>query len=79
MRNWYSSSPTTSYTPGAVWLGRAFRGKGYTSEVLYLLLGHCFGSMKCIRVTWKCDDKNEASKRTALAHGAKYEGNYGHC
>jgi len=59
---------------GAIWLNQAYRSRNYNTECLYLLLRHCFETLKTVRVFWKCDSKNERSHKSALAHGAVYEG-----
>jgi RimJ/RimL family protein N-acetyltransferase len=43
------------------------------TQAVYLLLNHCF-EKRYRRVTWKCNNLNEASKRAALRLGFQYEG-----
>ena len=50
---------------GAVWLTPAARGKGYLSDVMFVLSQHMFDVLKYRRVEWKCDTRNAASKRAA--------------
>ena len=42
-------------------------------EATYLLLAHCF-ALGYRRVEWKCDNRNERSKRSALRMGFTFEG-----
>jgi RimJ/RimL family protein N-acetyltransferase len=42
--------------------------------VTYLLLCYLFDDLGYRRVEWKCDNRNEASKRAALRMGFQYEG-----
>ncbi len=51
---------------GAVWIGAAFRGsaRNVAAAAVYLCLQHAFDTLGCYRVWWKCDSRNEASKKT---------------
>jgi RimJ/RimL family protein N-acetyltransferase len=44
------------------------------TEASYLLLSHCFDALGYRRVEWRCDDRNEASKRAAARLGFVKEG-----
>ncbi|KAH8786903.1 acetyltransferase, GNAT family [Hyaloscypha finlandica] len=44
------------------------------TEAVYLLLRHCFVDLGYQRVEWRCNDRNEASKRAAVRLGFKWEG-----
>lgn len=44
------------------------------TEVHYLLLKHCLEELGFLRVEWKCNSLNEASKTAALRLGFRYEG-----
>ncbi|KAI9696187.1 MAG: hypothetical protein M1820_008255 [Bogoriella megaspora] len=46
------------------------------TEVQYLLLKYCFEELGYRRVEWKCDARNEPSKKAALRLGFKYEGTF---
>ncbi|HWO19103.1 MAG TPA: GNAT family protein [Kofleriaceae bacterium] len=58
---------------GSIWYGPVAQGTGASAEVTYLLLEHVF-SLGYRRVEWKCDARNEASRRAALAYGFSFEG-----
>jgi RimJ/RimL family protein N-acetyltransferase len=45
-----------------------------STEAIYLLLAYCFDELKYRRVAWRCDDKNELSKRAANRLGFSFEG-----
>ena len=45
------------------------------TEAVHLLLGHCFGA-GFRRVEWKCDARNEASRRAAERLGFVHEGTF---
>lgn len=44
------------------------------TEAIYLLIKYSFESLGCRRVEWKCNNLNEASKKSALRFGFKFEG-----
>jgi RimJ/RimL family protein N-acetyltransferase len=58
---------------GNIWYGPVAHGTGASAEVTYLLLEHAF-TLGYRRVEWKCDARNEASRRAALAYGFSFEG-----
>jgi RimJ/RimL family protein N-acetyltransferase len=58
---------------GAIWYGPIAQGTGVSAEVAYLLLDHAF-ALGYRRVEWKCDAKNQRSRRAALAYGFAFEG-----
>lgn len=59
---------------GNIWYApRAQRTKTNT-EACYLLLQHCFEKLRYRRMEWKCDARNERSRRAALRLGFTFEG-----
>ncbi len=58
---------------GSIWYGPIAQGTGASAEVTYLMLEHAFG-LGYRRVEWKCDARNQASRRAALAYGFSFEG-----
>jgi RimJ/RimL family protein N-acetyltransferase len=58
---------------GAIFSSFLQRTTGAT-EAVYLLLRHCFVDLGYQRVEWRCNDRNEASKRAAVRLGFKWEG-----
>ncbi len=52
------------------WLGQT-RG---ATEAIYLLARHVFDDLGYRRFEWKCNDRNEPSKRAALRFGFSFEG-----
>jgi RimJ/RimL family protein N-acetyltransferase len=59
---------------GGTWYGRAFQRTAVNTEAKYLLLGHAFESLGCIRVQLKTDQRNERSQRAIERIGAVREG-----
>jgi RimJ/RimL family protein N-acetyltransferase len=57
---------------GNVWFGPIAHGTGAARESTQLLLAHAFG-LGYRRVDWKCDARNVASRRAALAYGFTFE------
>lgn len=45
-----------------------------SSEAVFLLLQHAFGTLGYRRVEWKCNNLNTPSKRAAIRYGFTYEG-----
>ena len=58
---------------GSIWYGPIAQGTGISREVTHLVLGHVF-ALGYRRAEWKCDARNEASRRAALAYGFAFEG-----
>ena len=44
------------------------------TEAMYLMMRRAFDELGYRRYEWKCNDRNEPSKRAALRFGFKYEG-----
>jgi RimJ/RimL family protein N-acetyltransferase len=60
---------------GNVYFSHQMKRSTAATEVLYLLLKHCF-AQGYRRVEWKCDDLNAPSKKAALRFGFQYEGTF---
>jgi len=58
---------------GSIWYGTKYRRAGVSREATELLLAHVFG-LGYLRAEWKCDAKNEPSRRAALSYGFAFEG-----
>jgi RimJ/RimL family protein N-acetyltransferase len=58
---------------GSIWYGPIAQGTGASREVTHLMLEHVF-ALGYRRAEWKCDARNEASRRAALAYGFRFEG-----
>ena len=58
---------------GSIWYGPIAQGAGVSAEVTYLMLEHAF-ACGYRRVEWKCDSRNQRSRRAALAYGFTFEG-----
>jgi RimJ/RimL family protein N-acetyltransferase len=58
---------------GSIWYGPIAQGTGISREVTHLLLEHVF-ALGYRRAEWKCDARNEASRRAALRYGFRFEG-----
>ena len=61
---------------GWTWLGKSWQRTPANTEAKYLMLGHAFGTMGCLRVEFKTDALNEPSRRALLRIGAKEEGTF---
>ncbi|MCX5743468.1 MAG: GNAT family protein [Proteobacteria bacterium] len=58
---------------GAIWYPPSAQGRGLSAEATFLLCAHAFG-LGYRRVEWKCDARNEPSRRAARAYGFTFEG-----
>jgi RimJ/RimL family protein N-acetyltransferase len=58
---------------GSIWYGSAAQGTGASREATELLLAHVF-ALGYRRAEWKCDARNTASRRAAIAYGFQFEG-----
>ena len=58
---------------GAIWYSPVAQGTGANREATRLMLEHAFG-LGYRRVEWKCDARNERSRRAALGMGFRFEG-----
>lgn len=72
----YLSINTTdrSVEIGGTWYGLAYQRTAVNTECKYLLLGHAFETLGCVRVWFKVDARNERSKRAIERLGAFKEG-----
>jgi RimJ/RimL family protein N-acetyltransferase len=58
---------------GSIWYSPLAQRTGANTEATYLMLRHAF-ELGYRRVEWKCDARNERSRRAALRMGFKFEG-----
>lgn len=59
---------------GSIWWGPAMARTRLATEALYLFARHVFEDLGYRRFEWKCNDRNEPSKRAAKRFGFTYEG-----
>ena len=59
---------------GWTWLTPAMWGTGANIEAKLLMLGHAFETLKCMRVEFKTDARNERSRAALQALPAQFEG-----
>ena len=58
---------------GGIWYSPVIQRTQVNLESTYLMLAHCF-ELGYRRVEWKCDSRNERSRRSALRMGFTFEG-----
>lgn len=58
---------------GGIWYSPIVQRTQANLESTYLMLSHCF-ALGYRRVEWKCDSRNERSRRSALRMGFTFEG-----
>jgi len=59
---------------GWTWIGKEFQGTGLNKNCKYLLLNYAFEILKCQRVEFKADSRNNQSRKALESIGATYEG-----
>lgn len=59
---------------GNIWYAPAAQRTKANTEACFLLLRHCFENLRYRRMEWKCDARNERSRRAALRLGFTFEG-----
>ncbi len=74
MINLMSNSPENlKIELGGIWYSPLVQGTKINTEATYLLLDYAFG-LGYQRLEWKCNARNERSRRTALRMGFRFEG-----
>lgn len=61
---------------GWTWIASARQRTYVNTEAKYLMLGHAFENLDCLRVEFKTDSLNEKSRRALTRIGAKEEGTF---
>ena len=59
---------------GCIIFSKALQRTPAATEAMYLMARHIFDDLGYRRYEWKCDDRNEASKRAAARLGFTFEG-----
>jgi RimJ/RimL family protein N-acetyltransferase len=59
---------------GFIWFGPSLQRTSQATETIYLLARHAFDDLGYRRLEWKCNARNERSRRAALRFGFTYEG-----
>lgn len=61
---------------GSTWIGKDWQRTAANTEAKYLMLGHAFERLGCLRVELKTDSLNQRSRHAILRLGAKEEGTF---
>jgi N-acetyltransferase len=61
---------------GWTWIASDYQRTYVNTEAKYLMLGHAFETLNCLRVEFKTDSLNEKSRRALARIGAKEEGTF---
>ena len=61
---------------GWTWVGRPWQRSAVNTECKYLLLGHAFETLRCVRVELKTNALNQRSRTAILRIGATEEGTF---
>ncbi len=68
------SAPNRRVEIGWTWLGKEFQRTAVNTEAKFLLLRHAFEVLGCLRVEFKTDALNAASRKALARIGATEEG-----
>lgn len=61
---------------GWTWIGLNWQRTAVNTDAKYLMLGHAFETLKCMRVEFKTDSLNKQSRNAILRLGALEEGTF---
>jgi RimJ/RimL family protein N-acetyltransferase len=61
---------------GSIWFGPTLQRTRQATEAIFLLARHVFDDLGYRRLEWKCDARNERSRRAAERFGFRYEGTF---
>ncbi|WP_173933201.1 GNAT family protein [Chelativorans sp. Marseille-P2723] len=61
---------------GSIYWGPQVAGTRLATEAFLLFARHIFDDLGYRRFEWKCDDRNEPSKRAAIRFGFRFEGTF---
>ena len=61
---------------GHIWFAASMQRSRAATEAIYLLSKHAFDDLGYRRLEWKCDARNERSRRAAERLGFTYEGTF---
>ena len=59
---------------GSIWYTKAAQKTEINTNAMLLLFSYVFDELKYRRLEWKCNDRNEDSKRAAIRLGFEFEG-----
>lgn len=59
---------------GGIWFGPELKQTRQATEAIYLSIAYPMEELGYLRMEWKCNDRNDASKRAALRFGFTDEG-----
>ncbi len=61
---------------GHIWFGPALQQTRAATEAIYLLADYLMTTLGYRRLEWKCNDRNQRSRRAAVRYGFTYEGTF---
>lgn len=73
-RYWPGRGELRAIEIGCTWLAASAQGTGINAEAKYLLLAHAFEQLRVARADLQTDARNERSRRSIEALGARFEG-----
>ncbi|MFT3986693.1 GNAT family N-acetyltransferase [Aestuariivirga sp.] len=59
---------------GHIWMSPGLQQTREATEIIFLMIRHCFDDLGVRRLEWKCDSLNAPSRKAAERFGFKFEG-----
>jgi RimJ/RimL family protein N-acetyltransferase len=59
---------------GHIWMAPELQRTREATDVIYLMMRHCFEDLRVRRLEWKCDALNAPSRKAAARFGFSFEG-----
>jgi RimJ/RimL family protein N-acetyltransferase len=69
-----SDAPNGVIEIGHIWMSPGLQQTREATEVIFLMIRHCFDDLGVRRLEWKCDALNAPSRRAAERFGFTFEG-----
>ena len=69
-----SDAPNGAIEIGHIWMSPGLQQTREATEVIFLMIRHCFDDLGVRRLEWKCDALNAPSRKAAERFGFTFEG-----
>ena len=69
-----SDAPNGVIEIGHIWMSPGLQQTREATEVIFLMIRHCFDDLGVRRLEWKCDALNAPSRKAAKRFGFTFEG-----
>lgn len=69
-----SDAPNGVIEIGHIWMSPGLQQTREATEIIFLMIRHCFDDLGVRRLEWKCDALNQPSRKAAERFGFSFEG-----